>query len=125
MTTNILPPLVQWANAGFQNTALGNQGLFNNSGQYACNTAAIGSSGQVLQSIGFSAQEVGPIYAFRDPQPSNIIFNAGHGSQEMLRITEDGFYVRGVKVEQDEKEAAAVYKAFKRWMAENELRRPW
>ena len=44
---------------------------------------------------------------------------------EMLRIAEDGFYVRGVKVPADEKEATAVYKAFKRFLAESELRRPW
>jgi hypothetical protein len=124
VTTNIKqPPLVQWANTGFQNTTIGSQALYNNSGQYACNTA-IGSSGQILQSIGYVAQEVGPSYAFRDPEPSNIIFNAGD-NQEMLKITKDGFYVRGVKVEQDEKEAATVYKAFKRWMVENELRRSW
>ena len=124
MTINIKQlPLVEWANNGFQNTALGNQGLFNNSGQYACNTA-IGSSGQVLQSMGFSAQEVGPSYAFRDPEPAAIAFNTG-ADQEMLKISKDGFYVRGVKVEQDEKEAEAVYKAVKRWMIENELRRSW
>lgn len=44
---------------------------------------------------------------------------------EMLRVAEDGFYVRGVKVPADEKEATAVYKAFKRFLAESELRRPW
>lgn len=39
------------------------------------------------------------------------------GSQsEMLKITKDGFYVRGVKVEQDEREAEVVYKAFHQWM---------
>ena len=35
---------------------------------------------------------------------------------EMLRVAKDGFYVRGVKVEADEKEAKAVYEAFKQWM---------
>jgi len=35
---------------------------------------------------------------------------------EMLRVAQDGFYVRGVRVEADEKEAEAVYKAFKQWM---------
>ena len=35
---------------------------------------------------------------------------------EMLRVAKDGFYVRGVKVEADAKEAKAVYEAFKRWM---------
>ena len=35
---------------------------------------------------------------------------------EMLRVAKDGFYVRGVKVEADDKEAKAVYEAFKQWM---------
>ena len=38
------------------------------------------------------------------------------GGEEMLRVAKDGFYVRGVKVEADEKEAKAVYEAFKQWM---------
>jgi hypothetical protein len=38
------------------------------------------------------------------------------GGDEMLRVAEDGFYVRGVKVEADAKEAKAVYEAFKSWM---------
>ena len=38
------------------------------------------------------------------------------GGEEMLRISQDGFYIRGVKVEADAKEAEAVYKAFKSWM---------
>ena len=39
------------------------------------------------------------------------------GGTEMLRVGPDGFWVRGVKVEQDEQEAQAVYNAFKQWMA--------
>jgi hypothetical protein len=38
------------------------------------------------------------------------------GGEEMLRISEDGFYVNGVKVKQGKSEAKAVYEAFKRWM---------
>jgi hypothetical protein len=38
------------------------------------------------------------------------------GGEEMLRISQDGFYVNGVKVKQGKREAQAVYKAFKRWM---------
>jgi hypothetical protein len=53
--------------------------------------------------------------SFRDPVPNNIICLAG--GEEMLRVGPDGFWVRGVKVEQDEKEAQAVYNAFKQWMA--------
>jgi hypothetical protein len=42
--------------------------------------------------------------------------NLTAGGDEMLRVAKDGFYVRGVKVAADEKEAEAVYKAFKQWM---------
>jgi hypothetical protein len=42
--------------------------------------------------------------------------NLTAGGEEMLRVAQDGFYVRGIKVEADAKEAEAVYKAFKSWM---------
>ena len=42
--------------------------------------------------------------------------NLTAGGEEMLRVAKDGFYVRGVKVEADAKEAKAVYEAFKQWM---------
>ena len=43
--------------------------------------------------------------------------NTSFGKDEMLKITPDGFYVRGVKVPQDDKEAEVVYNAFKQWLA--------
>ena len=42
--------------------------------------------------------------------------NLTAAGDEMLRVAKDGFYVRGVLVEADEKEAKAVYNAFKQWM---------
>ena len=42
--------------------------------------------------------------------------NLTAAGEEMLRVAKDGFYVRGVRVEADAKEAEAVYKAFKQWM---------
>ena len=39
------------------------------------------------------------------------------GGEEMLKISPDGFYVRGVPVPQDDKEAVTVYNAFKQWLA--------
>jgi hypothetical protein len=42
--------------------------------------------------------------------------NLTAGGGEMLRVAKDGFYVRGIKVEADDKEAKAVYEAFKSWM---------
>jgi hypothetical protein len=50
---------------------------------------------------------------------SNITFHGG--SSEILKITEDGFYVRGQKVPVDDKEAEAVYKAFKQFLVHHAL----
>lgn len=48
---------------------------------------------------------------------NSITFYAGGDEpNEMLKVAPDGFYVRGVKLEQDEKEAALVYNAFREWM---------
>jgi hypothetical protein len=53
--------------------------------------------------------------------PNNIIMNVG--STEMLKVAPDGFYVRGVKVTQDDKEAETVYNAFKAFLVWAELNR--
>jgi hypothetical protein len=47
-------------------------------------------------------------------QESNITLNTN--TTEMLRISKDGFYVRGVRVNQDEKEAEIVYNTFHQWL---------
>lgn len=47
-------------------------------------------------------------------QESNITLNTN--STEMLRVSKDGFYVRGVRVNQDDKEAEKVYNAFHQWL---------
>jgi len=62
-----------------------------------------------------------PVLSVSAPPENNIVFHAGQS--EMLKVTEDGFYVRGVKVEADEKEAAAVYKAFKQFLVHHALTR--
>jgi len=62
-----------------------------------------------------------PVLSVSAPPENNIIFNSGN--VETLRVTEDGFYVRGVKVEADDKEAAAVYKAFKEFLVYHALTR--
>jgi hypothetical protein len=46
----------------------------------------------------------------------NVNATTSFGGDEMLKITPDGFYVRGVKVPQDDKEAETVYNAFKQWL---------
>ena len=55
-------------------------------------------------------------YKFHDPDSNAISMHVGH-NDEMIRVTKDGFWVRGVKVEQDAKEAETVYNAFRQWMA--------
>ncbi len=54
-------------------------------------------------------------WAVRDYNTHDNITLTG-GGEEMLRVEKDGFYVRGVKVEADAKEAEEVYKAFKQWL---------
>jgi hypothetical protein len=45
------------------------------------------------------------------------------GNTEMLRVSPNGFYVRGVKVPEDDKEAERVYNAFKQFLVWAELNR--
>ena len=54
-------------------------------------------------------------------EPSNITCIAG--GVEMLKVAEDGFYVRGMKVPVDDKEAATVYNAFKEFLVWSRLHR--
>ena len=51
----------------------------------------------------------------------NITFTTG--TSEMLRITEDGFWVRGVRVEQTAREAEIVYNNFRQWLTWAQLNR--
>ena len=56
-----------------------------------------------------------------DANPNNITMISG--GAEMLRVAEDGFYVRGKKVPVDDKEAATVYNAFKEFLVWSRLSR--
>lgn len=57
-------------------------------------------------------------------KPSNtIVLHAG--ADEMLKITDRGFWVRGVQVPQDEREAKLVYDAFREWMTWASLTRKY
>ena len=60
-------------------------------------------------------------YNFHEPKSNNIIMMSGN--TEMIKVAEDGFYVRGVRVEADDKEAATVYNAFKEFLVWNRLSR--
>ena len=87
----------------------------------------IGIIAQEVQKImpNFVISESTPerIFSFekKDNEESNITFHAQNS--EMLKITADGFYVRGVKVPADEKEAESVYRAFKQFLIWSALTR--
>jgi len=49
-----------------------------------------------------------------NPTENTITFTCGDVA--MLQVAEDGFYVCGVRVPVDDKEALAVYNAFSEWM---------
>lgn len=54
-----------------------------------------------------------------DTHPNTVTFQCGE--DEMLKFSDKGFWVRGVKVEQDEREAQAVYEGFTAWLAWQQL----
>ena len=51
----------------------------------------------------------------------NIVFKSGQ--TEMLRVSPEGFYIRGVKVEQGPNEAQAIYNAIKQIITWDTLQR--
>lgn len=63
------------------------------------------------------------MYTICDPgaEPSSIILQTG--ADEHLKITKTGFFVRGVAVKQDDKEAEIVYNAFKEFLTYHALTR--
>ena len=63
-------------------------------------------------------------YTFRNTHNPNTI-TCMAGGAEMLRVSPEGFWVRGVRVEQDDNEAEAVYNAFKTWMIWAQLNRDY
>lgn len=63
-------------------------------------------------------------YRLREDEPGAItLMTGGTNSEEMLRIDQTGFYVRGTRVPADEHEALTVYNAFKQWLAWANLQR--
>jgi len=64
------------------------------------------------------------VFTFHNPEkPSSICLSTGQ--TEILRVAKDGFYVRGVRVPQDEKEAEKVYNAFHQWLTWATLNRTY
>jgi len=60
-----------------------------------------------------------------DPSPTlplnTISFSCGN--EEILRVSNKGFWVRGVEVEQDNKEAENVYNSFRQWLTWQHLKK--
>ena len=50
----------------------------------------------------------------KEGENSNITFYTQ--GNEMLKVTSDGFYVRGKKIPVDDKEAESVYRAFRQFL---------
>ena len=57
------------------------------------------------------------------PAKENTISFYIAGNDEMLRISQDGFYVRGQPVAIDDQEAATVYNAFQSWLTWQNMQR--
>ena len=55
-------------------------------------------------------------YEIYEPPPDAGITMNAQGGDEMIKVTKDGFYVRGQRVPADDKEAETVYNAFKQWL---------
>ena len=56
-----------------------------------------------------------------DQQQNSLAMIAG--GSEMLRVSPDGFYVRGVRVPADDREAETVYNTFKQWLVWHQITR--
>ena len=54
---------------------------------------------------------------------NQIVFRMDEQTDEMLRIAEDGFYVRGIKVPVDDQEALTVYNSFQQWLVWAQLQK--
>ena len=80
----------------------------------------------MTHSIGILAQEVSSVIENATISVSEVAQNnvsCWAGGVEMLRVAQDGFYVRGEKVPADAKEAEIVYNAFKQFLVWAELNR--
>ena len=63
-----------------------------------------------------------PILTVETRKENNITMYTGE--QEILKITDNGFFVRGKRVPVDDNEALAVYKAFKQFLVYHALATP-
>ena len=64
----------------------------------------------------------GTIQLYAPTEDAAISMHGAFGD-EMIKVTKDGFYVRGKKVPADDQEAETVYNAFKQWLTWANLQR--
>lgn len=67
----------------------------------------------------------GPFTIRDDDNPGPNTITLQSGSEEMIKVGPDGFWVRGKKIEQDDKEAEIVYNAFKQWLTWAQLNKDY
>ena len=84
---------------------------------------AVPPAGLNVSSPNLAVDSNGPTYVIRgaDEYQNSVSFMCK--GEEMLRCGPDGFFVRGLKVEQDDTEAQAVYNSFKEWLVWQQLSR--
>ena len=63
-----------------------------------------------------------PVLTINAPNEPNAVTFFCSGD-EMLRCSDKGFWVRGKKVKQSDKEAEQVYNSFKQWLTYQQLAR--
>lgn len=63
------------------------------------------------------------MYTIHDPGADPASISLQTGTEEHLKITKTGFYVRGIPVKQDDKEAEIVYNAFREFLTYHALAR--
>jgi len=66
-------------------------------------------------------REAQPVISMTALPENSVVLHCAN--TEMLKVSPDGFYVRGVKLEQDDKEIKEVYNCFKEWLAWSTLNR--
>lgn len=66
-------------------------------------------------------QESKPIITMDPPQDEGITFSCHE--HDMLKITKNGFFVRGIRATANDQEAEQVYNCFKEWLSWHTLNR--
>ena len=66
-------------------------------------------------------REAEPVLVIEPDQENSTVFYCA--GEEILRITDKGFWVKGERVPADAKEAEAVYESFKQWLTWHQLTR--